>query len=171
MDTKQLGLFAGDTKYSAVISECGKFRYRLERRWGDGKPLVWVMLNPSTADALLDDPTIRRVRGFTEREGYPALVVVNVFALRATNPRELRDIRGGFDGHNMRIIREEVFGRDVIAAWGNHAAGCPTLQYVRMALVFAGSVRCLGLTKSGQPAHPLFLRRDTEMVKFNFRTL
>src|SRR5689334_20041621 len=71
---------------SAVLSPCGLYRYRLTRRWGDGPALLFVMLNPSTADATEDDPTIRRCTGFAKREGMPAIEVVNLFAWRATDP-------------------------------------------------------------------------------------
>src|SRR5450755_1416997 len=76
---------------SAVFSADRTYRYRLTRTWGSsGSHAVWVMLNPSTADALADDPTIRRCTGFSRALGLDGLVVVNLFALRATEPRELR---------------------------------------------------------------------------------
>ena len=76
-------------KSDAVISDCGKYRYRLTRKWGYGRPCGFIMLNPSTADALHDDPTIRRCVGFAKAWGCGALIVVNLFAVRATSPREM----------------------------------------------------------------------------------
>lgn len=75
------------TEQSATISECGRYRYRLTRRFADGPCATFVMLNPSTADETIDDPTIRRCRNFAIREGCGGLVVVNLFAYRATDPR------------------------------------------------------------------------------------
>jgi len=74
---------------SAVLSDCGTYRYSLTRRWSPGPLLGWVMLNPSRADALVDDPTIRRCVGFARRWGFAGIVVRNLYALRATDPREL----------------------------------------------------------------------------------
>ncbi|MFM7320548.1 MAG: DUF1643 domain-containing protein, partial [Armatimonadota bacterium] len=77
----------------ATLSECGRYRYRLERRWSgepdDGDAVVFVGLNPSTADAGSDDPTLRRCVGFARAWGFPAVVLVNGFALRAADPRAL----------------------------------------------------------------------------------
>ena len=74
---------------SAVLSECGLYRYRLDRRWADGPTCGFIMLNPSTADAEVDDPTIRRCIGFAKREACGALIVVNIYPLRATKPADL----------------------------------------------------------------------------------
>ncbi len=73
----------------AVISDCGRYRYRLTRRWGDGPLLSFIMLNPSTADAEVDDPTIRRCMGFARRDGYGGIVVGNLYAFRTTKPKAL----------------------------------------------------------------------------------
>ena len=75
---------------SAIISACKTYRYRLERRFGDGPTLMFVMVNPSTADAEQDDPTIRKCIGFAERASYGRIIVGNKFAFRATDVRELR---------------------------------------------------------------------------------
>jgi hypothetical protein len=149
---------------SAIISPCGLYRYRLIRRWGNGRLLVWIMLNPSTADAEIDDPTIRRVRHFTKRERYGGFVVVNIWALRATDPADLHTRRAAFEPENIDRVWREVWGRDVVAAWGANVSRGPGLQRVRLALRVARSVQCLGLTKAGHPRHPLMLRNDTQFI-------
>ncbi len=148
----------------ASISDCGTYRWWLSRNWDDGEPLVWVMLNPSTADADIDDQTIRRVRGFTKREGYPGFLVVNVWALRATSPDVLHAERDAYEAPNIQRVQHEVLGRDVIVAWGARVYRGQALRRVRGALMKAKSVRCLGFTKGGEPRHPLMLRADTPMV-------
>jgi hypothetical protein len=107
----------------ATISECGRYRYHLERSWAS-KPdyLLWVMLNPSTADATKNDATIRRCIGFAQRLGYTGILVGNLYALRATNPRALRAPPGGIDAvgpENNRWLRM-LAGRasKIICAWG-----------------------------------------------------
>lgn len=151
---EKLFLFSGDTSY-AVVSECGRYRYELGRRWDDGPLLEFIMLNPSTADASADDPTIRRCVGFARRWGYGAIVVRNLYALRATNPEVLLNYSGdAFGPENAHYL-----GRDnadcTIVAWGAHAA---TLGW------FAAGRRierpdpfCLGVNANGSPKHPLYV--------------
>lgn len=137
-----------------------EYRYLLTRIWNPAvPPVVYVMLNPSTADAMADDPTIRRCRGFAVREGAGGLVVVNLFALRSTDPRTLTAHPEPVGPVNDAFIRRTVGGAHrVIAAWG--AAG---VQGGRAATVTGllrdrgVTVHCLGQTATGQPRHPLYL--------------
>lgn len=145
----------------AVFSADGRYRYRLWRRWDRAKPVVaFVMLNPSTASARRDDPTIRRCIAFARAWGFGGLEVVNVFAYRATDPRRLREVADPVGPWNARYLRT-VVGRAalVVLAWGARASEDEMLA-------FPGA-RCLGLTRSGQPRHPLYLRRDTVPIKLN----
>lgn len=154
----------------ASLSKCGLYRYTLSRRWQeDGEFLVWVMLNPSTADAEQDDPTIRRVIGFSKREGFGGLHVVNIWALRATSPKDLHARREAYEPENLCIVRAFVEDADVVVAWGGSLSQCPALTRVKMILRTAHRVRCLGVTKSGQPRHPLYLRADTLLVPWPTR--
>lgn len=153
----------------AVISDCGRYRYRLTRTWDPSREsLVFVMLNPSTADAAVDDPTIRRCIGFARRDGYGGIIVVNLFAWRATDPADLPSnlpMRMGPD--NRRYVYEAATGRDVILAWGSHSAAWPEVTDPlpeRLWLAGARSIRCLGFTKSGKPRHPLYVRADQSFV-------
>jgi hypothetical protein len=91
---------------SAVISPCGRYRYRLDRRWADGPSIAWIMLNPSTADSNTDDPTIRRIRAFSQAWGFGALTVVNLYAWRATDPRDLWQAPGPVGPENDAYLVE-----------------------------------------------------------------
>lgn len=153
---------------SAVLSDCEAYRYSLSRIWlpGGGRAL-WVMLNPSTADAEQDDPTIRRCIGFSKRIGMGRLDVVNLFALRATDPAELLHHPRPIGPDNIQTIRRHLTTANVvIAAWGANPAvkklDAPNL--IRLAADSGRPVYCLGTTKSGAPRHPLYVKGDQELV-------
>ena len=146
---------------SARFSRCGRYRYRLTRQWGPGEPLVFVMLNPSTADAERDDPTIRKCIGFARRLGFHGVDVVNLFAYRATSPRALwaappaqRQGPG-----NRKALAEAFAGKTVVLAWGAHARRAWLLarRTERAARRTASRVRVLKRLSDGIPAHPLML--------------
>ncbi len=147
---------------SACLSDDGRYRYQLDRWWASGDRLVWVMLNPSTADAAVDDPTIRRVRGFTRREGYDGFVVVNLFALRATNPAQLTAVEDP-EGPANRDRLAAILNRpvDVVVAWGANPAAVPMADLIR---TWRPDARSLGHTKAGAPRHPLYVRRDQPLT-------
>lgn len=151
----------------ATISECGKYRYTLLRSWGDRHgSVVWIMLNPSTADADVDDPTIRRCMKFTERLGHETMVVVNLFALRATDPRELLEAEDSVGAENTEsVLRVCDKGEILVAAWG--ATKKPIRSSIREIVkqIRDGyELKCLGTTKDGSPRHPLYLRGDAELI-------
>jgi hypothetical protein len=148
---------------TAVISPCGQFRYRLGRRWADGPELVFVMLNPSTADAERDDPTIRRCIAFAKAHGYSAIEVVNLFAYRATDPSDLRAAGCPVGPENDRHIDEAMpeLPGVVCVAWGDRARGLARPGEVLRIIERALAIPCsLAVTKHGMPAHPLMLRAD-----------
>lgn len=141
------------------MSPCGRYRYRLGRRWGEGPTMALVMLNPSTADGEADDPTIRRGIGFARREGCGALEVGNLLAWRATHPRDLPDdpqvAEGPGNRDHLRRLLEETRG-PVVVAWGSHpAAGEPARRLLEA--YPAAAFLCLGVTASGAPRHPLYV--------------
>lgn len=147
---------------SAEISDCGRYRWRLERRWGEGRAVCWIMLNPSTADGERDDPTIREIVKRSRRWGYGGLVGVNVCPLRATNPAEaaawLRSPESaGVIGDNLMHVLRETWGAGlVICAWGAHPAFIGHARGLRESLRIAGvQQHHLGLTAGGHPKHPL----------------
>jgi hypothetical protein len=141
-------------------SKARTYRYLLTRIWDPAlRPAVFLMLNPSTADAMDDDPTIRRCTGYAKREGAGGLVVVNLFALRSTDPRVLRHHADPVGPLNDVFIRQATAGAGtVIAAWGaagvEHGRGPGVTQTLRKRGV---ALKCLGTTSTGQPRHPLYL--------------
>lgn len=160
----------------AVISEDGRYRYRLERRWSKVPgTALFVMLNPSTADAEKDDPTIRRCVGFAKGWGLGHLIVTNVFALRATDPEELALERDPVGPENEGHLRKAAQEADVIVvAWGAGPRRLFAVRYLRLASVISDlagpstisqplgrPLWCLGTTKNGSPRHPLYLPKDT----------
>ena len=144
---------------SAVISECGQYRYRLDRWWGKGTRAVFIMLNPSTADADMDDPTIRRCIGFAKAWGADGLTVVNLFAYRATDPEALRECSAPVGPENDHAIRRAVAGaQHVVAAWGtNSFIGGRAYRVKKIIKEMGATLRCLGRTNSGNPRHPLYV--------------
>ncbi len=145
---------------SATISACGRYRYRLERRWagkpGDRDAVAFVGLNPSTADAETDDPTLRRCVGFARDWGFPAVVLVNVFALRATDPRVLSGAVDPVGPENDGVLRAVLSNAPMaVAAWGARA------PEGRVATVAAlrGDWRCVRVLAGGAPGHPLYVPR------------
>jgi hypothetical protein len=155
---------------TAVISPCGKYRYRLERTIAmEGPVYAFFGINPSTADASVDDATVRKWIGFSKRWGASRFIVGNVFAYRATDVRELAildDPHGPDIGdHITRIIEEADI---LVPCWGNASKVPPKLQcfldVLMDALVSSGRpVMHFGLTNSGDPKHPLMLGYDVPL--------
>lgn len=138
----------------AAFSPCWRYRYALWRIWDEGRPVVlFVCLNPSTADEARDDPTVRRCIGYARAWGFGGLRLVNLFALRATDPAALRRADDPAGPENDRWIARMAEGaRLVVLAWGNEGRGRGPA--VRALLPDPHGLR---LTRSGQPAHPLYL--------------
>lgn len=150
----------------ARLSECGRYRYTLTRQWGDGMRVCWVMLNPSTADATDDDPTIKRVRGFTRAWGYSGFIVVNLFAWRATKPAELLKVADPVGPDNDVAIAGAVeSSAAIIAAWGTvHKKLRWRAARVRSDITANWSLHYLRLSNDGAPWHPLYLPADLKPV-------
>lgn len=150
----------------ALFDSTGTYRYRLWREWDAGLPRVcFVMLNPSTADAERDDPTIRRCTGFARQWGYGSLEVVNLFAFRATHPADLRRAPDPIGPENDSCLVQAT--RDAartIAAWGCHGTFRGRSEIV--AGLLPDDTHCFGRTQTGQPLHPLYQRGDTRTIPF-----
>jgi hypothetical protein len=158
---------------SAIFSEDRRHRYMLERTIRKteaeaGNTVLFVCLNPSTADELRDDPTVRRCVGYAKRWGFSRLVVCNIFALRSTDPKALYGHPDPIGEDNDRHLLDETIRADrVVAAWGAHGGyklrGATVLQ---MLLEATSEVHRLGQTKDGHPRHPLYLRADAEPATY-----
>lgn len=157
----------------AAISDCTRYRYSLKRWWDDGEDKPWacfVMLNPSTADAAKDDPTIRRCMSFAQSWGCVGIYVFNLFALRATDPRELAKAVDPIGPENDWFIRTyaRMAKGPMVAAWGAHAFAASRAKAVTTLLNKAGiALQCLGVTKDGHPRHPLYVAGATSLVAFS----
>jgi len=148
----------------AVISECGRYRYRLWRIWDDLAPvMVWVMLNPSTADGLTDDPTIRKCVGFAKSQRHGGIIVVNLFAWRATDKRELTKVTDPVgpenDEHIKWAVRAPILAT-VVAGWGStawhHRIG-NRARTVNLLVRAQRPLHCFRRSKTFDPWHPLYL--------------
>lgn len=149
----------------AILSSCKKYRYSLHRIWDDSKEIVtFIGLNPSTADANEDDPTIRRCIGFAKDWGFGGLFMVNLFAFRATDPKKMKACRYSIGDETGWWIRQRAEQSSVVvAAWGNDGSWQDRDQEVRG---FIPNLHYLRLNKSGQPAHPLYLPKDLKPIKW-----
>lgn len=148
---------------SAIISKCGLYRYELRRIWQPKSQLVcWVMLNPSTADANVDDPTIRRCMGYTALWGCGGIIVVNLFGLRATKAKELYKVDDPIGPDNYHYIFRASWETGLtIAAWGIRGK---YLKQDEKVLAQLTNAHYLTLTKTGSPGHPLYLRKDLKPI-------
>ncbi|HLO83574.1 MAG TPA: DUF1643 domain-containing protein [Nostocaceae cyanobacterium] len=150
----------------AVID--GNYRYLLGRKWDINQSQVtFVMLNPSTADHQQDDPTLRKCINFAKSWGYGSLEVVNLFAYRATNPRELRQVNEPVGTKNNYYLELAIKKASlIILAWGTKGSFQKRDQEVINFLSDQQPLYCLGLTKHGYPRHPLYVKNDTKAVIF-----
>lgn len=154
---------ATDVAGWARFSRCGNYRYLLGRRFAGGRGrCVFVMLNPSRANADSNDPTIRRCSGFAEQWGFAELLVINLFAWRTPSPQELKRTVEPIGPAWARHARDACDGADlIVAAWGCHGT---LLDRDRQVLAWAKrrglALHHLGLTREGHPRHPLYLRKD-----------
>lgn len=144
----------------ARFSACRRWRTLLWRRWDAALPIAnFLMLNPSTADEAVLDPTCARARDYVERWGYGALLVTNVFAWRATDPGEMKVARDPVGkGNDAAILAAASDAQIVVCAWGNHARHLGRSRAVLELLRGAGvALHALRLNANGEPAHPLYL--------------
>ncbi len=149
---------AGGIASQAVYSPCLTFRHALHRRWGEGAVMGWVMLNPSTATEAEDDPTIARCAARARAMGFGGIAIANLFAFRATDPRDLKRAGDPLGAEADAALVQAVEGAALlVCGWGNHGAHRGRDAQVAALLRAAGHrLHHLGLTGQGQPRHPLY---------------
>jgi hypothetical protein len=155
----------------AKLSVDGLYRYRLWRRWANGRTCVFVGINPSTADATNDDPTIRKCIGFAERWGFGAIEMVNLFAFRSTDQRLLEDLKDPEGPENADTLRQVFDGAHrIVWAWGRGKTA-KVRELIRARVGVSGrwlavpkvcEIGALGYTEDGYPRHPLMLPYSTD---------
>lgn len=162
----------------ALLSADEKHRYSLWRAWAqlpNELYVLWLMLNPSTANASKDDPTIKTCVHFTRAWGYQGLVVGNLFSMRSSKPKDLAANPLGRQGPwNIRILENMLAAPElglVVVAWGNSGYSYAELELVRMVRAAGKQPHCLGTTKDGNPKHPLArgvhrIPRDQQPIPF-----
>lgn len=160
---------------TAVISADQQYRYMLTREFGDlcspdeAQKLPFVMLNPSTADASLDDPTIRRCQRFARRDGHSGIVVVNLYALRSTDPAKLWQHSDPVGPENAIYLTEVAATyRNAVCAWGANAPPARVHEVVAIFLRAGAKLLCLGTTNDGSPRHPLYVKGETSIRPWNY---
>lgn len=144
---------------SAMFSPCGKYRYWLRRVWGEGPFLNMLMLNPSTADENVNDPTISRCIARAVQLGFSGLVVTNLFAFRSTDPVEMKRAKDPIGrGNDEEILNVARCAECVICGWGEHGTHLDrSRRVVEMLRGYDVSLHALKINESGEPAHPLYL--------------
>jgi len=150
----------GDAPSTAIYSDCERYRYSLTRIWQPGgRRVLFVMLNPSTATEIQNDPTVERCERRARALGFGGFQVTNIFAWRDTDPRKMRAAADPVGpGNNAAINEGATWADQVIAAWGAHGAHRDRGAEVEALLRQVNrEVHHLGLTKAGHPKHPLYI--------------
>ncbi len=145
------------------------YRYLLWREWDpDGRRVLFIMLNPSTADGMMDDPTIRRCIGFAQALGFGSLSVTNLFGYRSTSPQALLSVADPIGTENdAHIVQASAQSATIIAAWGCHGRYLDRDRVVAELLNAQGyTLFCFGHNQDGSPKHPLYVRKDTQLQPF-----
>lgn len=159
----------GESHSGAIFSPCERYRYRLWREWDTTKDgCCFVMLNPSTATETLNDPTIRRCIEFSKRWGYGRVEIVNLFGLRSTDPRGLREVADPVGPDNIKAIVDAVkISERAILAWGRHGAylerGPDMME--KMEIFYPTKGYALMMNGDGSPRHPLYVSYSVEPIK------
>jgi len=167
-----------DIDSCAVFSEDDQYRYYLSRQWSTNKPLIAIMLNPSTADAFKNDPTVQIIENLAKHRSCGGFVVINFAALRATEPKDMLKHNDPFGKYNYYAIKKtlnQVVHRwrikpDILLAYGNNIEKLPTgiheANKINKLGAKYGNLKCLKMTKKGYPSHPLYIARDTKPLRY-----
>ena len=166
--------FFGDMVREAVFSENGLYRYSLTRIWQDALPVLFVvMLNPSIGDGNRDDPTIRNVIVFAQRNKYGGIMIVNLHAIVSSDPKILLRVRDPIGPENKThlfgvVDRAQIEGGQILCAWGASMfiAQNIDLDFIQYARAHHVRLVTLGKTKSGAPRHPLYTPYSTPFEEY-----
>lgn len=156
-------------KKDACIDESGRYRYWLMRQWGENSDnfVNFVMLNPSTADAKDDDPTVRCCIRFAKSFKFDGMYITNLFAFRTKDPKELKKQPKPIGSENDIHLRKKAkISKTVVVTWSNHGSFMNRDKEVISILNQEKTIYCLGKNKSGQPTHPSRLKSNTNLIKF-----
>ena len=157
---------------SAIFSDCQKYRFELHRRWDNesDKSIMFLMMNPSVATEFIDDPTVKKCRKYATTWGYNHLIVTNVMAYRATNPKELLQVYDPVGKDNLKHIKIllEEYKPFLICAWGRIPTKLFYAEEDVMRVIKDHSPHVLKLNKDGKPWHPLYLPNNTLPEPWNF---
>lgn len=163
-----------DIKRGATLSSCGLYRYELSRIWDDSRsPAVFIMLNPSTADAIKDDPTIRKCIGFARRFNAGGVIVGNLFAYRATKPADMMKAADPVGPKNQDYLERMCSDATragqgfIVCAWGNHGTHMDQDRtFMGWLDRLAITPRALRISKDGHPGHPLYIPYDAPLIEY-----
>lgn len=162
-------LFEQTENKGAKFSECRKYRYALWRLWDFNKPsIMFIGLNPSTANENDDDPTIRRVIRFAKDWGYGGIYMANLFAFVSAYPKDLLSCDDPVAANDMHLMRFSELCKDVLFGWGNFSEATDRAKIV--APWFPDAL-CLGKNKNGTPKHPLYIAASTKPFPYNVKNL
>ena len=159
-----------DLQSRALYSICLSYRYSLTRVWNDaGKKVHFVMLNPSTATETQNDPTVERCQRRAHALGFGAFCVTNIFAWRETEPKIMRKVNDPIGPQNDEVIEKSCLWADItVAAWGNHGSHLKRGEKVKLLISSIGKpIFHLGLSKIGEPKHPLYISYSQLPVQWN----
>ena len=161
----------GSADAGAVFSPCKQYRYQLWRRLSRSRrSILWLMLNPSTADHKQLDPTVTRCYRYSQQWRYGNFLVANIFAFRATDPKHMYAAKDPVGPANDEAILQYAKQANLIVlGWGNHGCHRQRSSEVMTLLCSAGyakKLHCLKINNSGEPCHPLYLRADLKPLTY-----
>ncbi|HET7674761.1 MAG TPA: DUF1643 domain-containing protein [Gammaproteobacteria bacterium] len=166
-----MDLFTESAHVGATFSPCRTWRYGLWRIWQRNTSYcLFLMLNPSTATEYADDPTVAKCQRYARRWGYGGIYVCNLFAFRATDPRDMKHADDPIGPENNQFIVSKAVAADmgmIICAWGNHGTHLDRAAHVRDLLQRNGvPLHCLKQNANGEPAHPLYLKESLRPIPY-----
>ena len=167
----------GYCPHGAVFSQDKQYRYRLWRKWGEGSNIMFIGLNPSTANESTNDPTIRRLIGFAKQWEYTGISMYNLFGLVSAYPEALLTNKDPIQEPNTNLNNEWLMNgfmshETIVFCWGSWKISNlndrvkTIVDELKTPFQSGKKVMCFGTNKDGQPKHPLYLNKNTELIKF-----